>query len=344
MRAGIQKVSYMLIMIAACVFVTWNAGGTASADPIQISLSHTSSVESPWEKASLKFAEIINNGSNGKYKVSTFPNGVLVQKNWQIMIEMTQAGSNQIGVESITAFSSIVPEMANIQIPFLFNNDAHIAKFMATNPPILQKWLKKYEEKKLVVLALAPRKFRQLINNKRMVKTPQDIEGLKFRVPNNPMFVDIFTLLGAKPVPMSSGEIYSAIQLGTVVGEDNSISVVYDFKTHEVAKYMTIWNYIADGSMLLINKQLWDSMPPADKALFQKAAKEWVKVNRDIDETYQVKAIADMKKAGVIFYEMTDAEKVPFKKMIQPLYTKAKDRLGDADYNAFMKAVEAAKK
>jgi TRAP-type transport system periplasmic protein len=345
MRERITKVGYLLIVVAAGISFAWGASEKASAaEQIQIAVSHTSSQESPWEKASLRFAEIINTGSNGKFKVSTFPNGVLVQKNWQIMLEMTQAGTNQVGIESITALSSIVPELANIQIPFLFNNDAHIIKFMATNPPILQKWLKLYEEKKLVVLALAPRKFRQLINNKRIVKTPKDIEGLKFRVPNNPMFVDIFTLLGAKPVPMSSGEIYSAIQLGTVVGEDNSIPVVYDFKTYEVAKKMTVWNYIADGSMMVINKTLWDSMTNADKDLFRKAAKEWVKINTELDETYTVKAIADMKKAGVEFYEMTESEKVPFKKMIDPLYKKAKEKLGNDDYTAFMKAVDAAKK
>jgi TRAP-type transport system periplasmic protein len=344
MSKGTKKIGYMLTVVAVCFSFAWNANVASAADPIKISLSHSSSAESPWEKASLKFAEIINNESKGKFKVSTFPNGVLVQKNWQIMLEMTQAGSNQIGIESVTALASIVPEMANIQIPFLFADDAHITKFLDTNPAILQKWLKKYEEKKLVVLTVAPRKFRQLINNKRIVKTPKDIEGLKFRVPNNPMFVEIFTLLGAKPVPMSSGEIYSAIQLGTVVGEDNSIPVVYDFKTHEVAKNMTVWNYIADGSMIVINKQLWDSFPAADKALFKKAAKEWFKINVAEDELYQAKAMVDMKKAGTVFYTMSDAEKTPFKKMIQPLYKKAEEKLGKADYAAFLKAVDATKK
>ncbi|MDK2799156.1 MAG: TRAP-type transport system periplasmic protein [Clostridiales bacterium] len=316
---------------------------TKKADPIKVAISHTSSTESPWEKASLKFAEIVNKESNGKFKVETFPNGTLCQKNWKVMIEMTQSGSSQIGIESITALASEVPELGTVQLPFLFNDDAHLIKFLENESPILQKWYKKFEEKNMVVIGVAPRKFRQLINNKRLIKTPEDIKGLKFRVPNNPFFVRVFELLGAKPVPLPSGEIYSAIQLGTVVGEDNSVPVVYDFKTHEVAKNMTIWNYMADASLVVINKDLWDSLSDEDKALFKKAAKEWVAVNINEDESYQVEARKNMEKAGVKFYDMSTEEKEPFKKLMEPLYEEVKQKIGEEDWNAFMKAVEEAK-
>jgi len=322
---------------------TGEGENTATAEPIKVAISHTSSLESPWEKASKKFAEIVNEESNGKFNVETYPNGSLCQRNWKIMIEMTQSGSSQIGVESITALASEVPELGTVQLPFLFNDDAHIIRFLESDAPILQKWYKKFEEKNMVVLCVAPRKFRQLINNTRLVKTPEDIKGLKFRVPDNPMFVKIFELLGAKPVPLPSGEIYSAIQLGTVVGEDNSIPVVYDFKTHEVAKYMTVWNYMGDASLVVINKDLWNSMSDEDKDIFNKAAKEWVRTNIVEDEEYQVFARNEMEKAGVEFYDMSEAEKQPFKEMVQPLYEEYKQMLGEEDWNAFMEAVEAAK-
>lgn len=315
----------------------------AAVDPIKIAISHTNSAESPWEKASKKFAEIINEESDGKFKVETFPNGALCQKNWKIMIEMTQSGSSQVGIESITALASEVPELGTVQLPFLFNDDAHIIRFLESDAPILQKWYKKFEEKNMVVVDIAPRKFRQLINNKRLVKTPEDIKGLKFRVPDNPMFVRIFELLGAKPVPLPSGEIYSAIQLGTVVGEDNSIPVVYDFKTHEVAKNMTVWNYMGDASLIVINKDLWESLSDKDRELFKKAGKEWVQTNVVEDEDYQVFARNEMEKSGVKFYDMSEEEKSPFKEMVQPLYEEYKQKLGEEDWNAFIEAVEAAK-
>jgi len=320
--------------------VSVETNSPATAEPIKVAISHTASLESPWEIASKKFAEIVNTESNGKYNVETYPNGALCQRNWKIMIEMTQSGSSQIGIESITALASEVPELGTVQLPFLFDDDAHITKFLDSEAPILQKWYKKFEEKNMVVLGVAPRKFRQLINNTRLVKTPEDIKGLKFRVPDNPMFVKIFELLGAKPVPLPSGEIYSAIQLGTVVGEDNSIPVVYDFKTHEVAKYMTVWNYMADASLIVINKDLWDSMPDEDKEIFKKAADEWVQTNILEDEEYQNYARNEMEKSGVEFYDMSSEEKEPFKELVQPLYEEYKQMLGEEDWNAFIKAVE----
>jgi tripartite ATP-independent transporter DctP family solute receptor len=313
------------------------------AEPIKIAVSHTCSVESPWEKGAKQFAEMINKESNGKFNVETFPNGVLCQKNWKVMLEMTQSGSSQIGIESLTALASEVPELGAVSIPFLFQDTEQLIKFLDANPPILQKWLKKFEEKNMVVLAITPRPFRQLINNKRLVKTPEDIKGLKFRVPENPSFVKIFECLGAKPVPLPSGEIYSAIQLGTVVGEDNSVPVVYDFKTHEVAKNMTIWNYIADASIMVMNKDVWDSLSDDEKALFKKAAKKWGTVNVEEDAAYSVVARENMEKAGVKFYDMSAAEKEPFKQLVQPVYDDFKKKLGDEDWKAFMEAVEAAK-
>ena len=316
---------------------------TEPVEAIKLGISHTSSLESPWQKASEQFAKTVNAGTEGRYAVDVFGNGVLCQKNWNIMLEMVQSGSSQMGIESTTALASIVPEMGAIQMPFLFNDEDHLINFLNGDSPIMQKWLKKYEDKNLKILAMAPRLFRQNVNNKRVIKTPEDIKGLKFRVPENPTFVKIFESLGAKPVPLPSGEIYSSIQLGTVVGEDNSIPVVYDFKTYEVAKYFTEWNYIADTSMLFINKDIWDKMNDADKKTIENEADEWVKLNVKQDTEYSVIAKENMKEAGVEFYQMTEEEKTPFKEMVKPVYADFETMLGADDWKSFMDAVDAAK-
>ena len=315
-----------------------------AADAIKVSVSHTSSLESPWQKGAVVMADIINKGAAGKYDVKLFGNGVLNQKNWRIMFEQTQAGSNTIAIESVTALASIVPELGGINLPFLYQDFDHLNRFMQANPPVLDKWLKKFEEKNLVVLAIAPRPFRQLINKTKLVKTPADIEGMKFRVPQNPMFVKVFESMGAKPVPMSSGEIYTAIQLGTVVGEDNSTPVVYDFKTHEVAKFMTIWNYMADASLVVINKDFWNKLSADEKALFKKAGQECVKVNINEDTTYSVKARNNMEKAGVKFYDMDDAGKQAFAKMMGPVYADFEKVVGAADWKSYQEEIVKTRK
>ena len=318
------------ISFLLCVFAIAGLVGCSKSAPTQdakktdaapkISISHTSSLQSPWEKGSQVMAGIINKEGNGRFKAEVFGNGVLNQKNWKIMFEQTQAGSNVIAIESATALSAVVPEIFAINLPFMFQDEAHLDRFIESNPAILQKWLKKFEEKNLVVLTVAPKPFRQLINNKRLIKTPEDIKDLKFRVPPSPMFVKVFESLGAKPVPLPSSEIYSAIQLGTVVGEDNSTPIVYDYKTHEVAKYMTIWNYIGDASIVVINKDVWNKLSDDDKKLFKKAASEWKKINMTEDAAYSKLARANMEKANVKFHDMDQAGKQPFAKLMEPVY------------------------
>ena len=319
-------------------------GATAAkpaAAAIKLAISHNSSLESPWQKASLKFADMVNTKSNGALKAEVFGNGVLFQRNWQVLLEMCQSGATQIGVESITALGSKVEELSLLSLPFLFSDMNHVTRFLDTNPDIWNKWITDgFGSKNLVVIAISPRPFRQINNNKRMIKTPEDIAGLKFRVPANNFFVRVFESIGAKPVPLPSGEIYTAIQLGTVVGEDNSISVQYDFKTHEVAKNFTIWNYIADASVMFMNKEAYDKLSADQKALLKEAGKEWSKVNLAEDEALVVKAKVEMEKSGVKFYTMTEAEKGPFKKLLQPVYDEYAKKVGADAWKQFMDAVE----
>lgn len=344
LRASVIMVA-LLVALSGLAFAggAKEQGGKPAAQ--RIALSHTSSLESPWQKASVQFADYVNSRTGGRYNVEVFGNGVLCQRNWKIMFEMTQSESSHIGIESITALSSIVPESGTIQIPFLFSSMEHFVNFLKANPDVWKKWLYGgFEKQRLTVLSATPRPFRQINNNKRLIKTPADIKDLKFRVPASQLFVKIFEAIGAKPVPLPSGEIYTAIQLGTVVGEDNSIPVQYDFKTHEVAKNFTIWNYIADASVLFINKNVWDRMSAEDKAVYSDAAKLWGEVNMKEDKDYEVVAMQNMEKAGVKFYTMTDAEKEPFKKMVEPIYADMAKQVGEADFKTFMDEVAKAKK
>lgn len=345
-----RMLATLLIIVVVAIAAIGCSGGKEPAKdapktaPIKVSVSHTSSLESPWQKGAIVMADMINKETKGKYNVELFGNGVLNQKNWKIMFEQTQAGSNTIAIESVTALASIVPELGGINLPFLYQDVDHLNRFLQANPPILQKWTKKFEEKNLVVLAIAPRPFRQLINKTKPVTSPADISGMKFRVPQNPMFVKVFESMGAKPVPLSSGEIYSAIQLGTVVGEDNSVPVVYDFKTHEVAKFMTIWNYMGDASLVVINKAVWDKLTPEEKDIFKKAGQEWVKVNMKEDATYSVTARTNMEKAGVKFYDMNDAGKQAFAKLMGPVYADFEKVVGPADWKAYQDEITKLKK
>lgn len=353
MLTSSRKAAVFCVLLAFSLVILAGCGGSTAtketpkdgaAAAIKMPVSHTSSLESPWQKGAVQMAAMINKESNGKFNVEVFGNGVLNQKNWKIMFEQTQAGSNTIAIESVTALGSLVNELSALNLPFMFDDVDHMSRFIDSNPPVMQKWLKKFEEKNLVVLAVAPRPFRQLINSKHLIKTPDDIAGMKFRVPQNPLFVKVFEAMGAKPVPLPSGEIYSAIQLGTVFGEDNSVPVVYDFKTHEVAKFMTIWNYMGDASLVVMNKPAWDKLTDAEKALFKKAGKLWTEVNVKEDTEYAKKSREAMEKLGVKFYDMTAADKKPFADRMAPVYTDFEKVVGAEDFKAFREAIAKTRK
>ncbi|MCL1999797.1 MAG: TRAP transporter substrate-binding protein [Planctomycetes bacterium] len=313
----------------------------AWAGQARIAISHTSSLESPWNRAALIFADHVNGKLGDKYRVEVFGNGVLCQRNWRVMFEMTQANDSQIGLESATTLGSLVPEIGAINMPFLFDDTAHVSRFIAARCPAWESWFnQKILDQNLVILAATPRPFRQINNNVRIIRTPADIKDMIFRVPMTPLFVQIFEALGAKPVPLSSGEIYTAIQLGTVQGEDNSITVQYDFKTHEVAKNFTIWNYIADLSTIFINKDLWDEMPDSEKKVFEEGAKLWVEKNDEFDQEQMKEAMENMTKAGVVFHTMTSAEKEPFKQMVRPVYDDFEKLVGSAAMKEYLDFVE----
>jgi tripartite ATP-independent transporter DctP family solute receptor len=317
-------------------------GGTGKVQ--RIAISHTNSGASPWEKASQAFSRMVNEQAGSRYQVQTYPNGQLCQGNWSIMLEMVQSGSTQIGVEALTALATLNEDINIFSMPFVFQDVEHVARFLNSGTPIWEKWMEQFEKSRIVVLGVAPRPMRQLSNNQRIVKTPADIAGMKFRVSTNPMFVQIFEAIGAKPVPLPSGEIYSAIQLGTVNGEDNAVQTQYDFKTHEVSKNFTIWNYVADGVVIFMNKDFYDAASPEDKALFSEAGKKFVETDIMEDTQYFNTAYTEMEKAGVKFYTMTDAEKEPFKQLLAGFYKTYEGKYSPADWKAFFDAVNATAK
>jgi TRAP-type C4-dicarboxylate transport system substrate-binding protein len=111
-----------------------------------------------------------------------------------------------------------------------------------------------------------------------------------------------------------------------------------------VAKKMTLWNYMADASIIFINKDFYDALTADEKTMYHNAAKEWAKLNIAEDTAYQKKAIEEMTKAGVEFYEMPAEGKVPFKALVEPLYKETEATAGAEDWAAFLKAVEDARK
>ena len=339
----------LCFLLAAGIFSAFAGGGgestTAAAKPVEakkIDLNQTSSAQHPWQKACDAWAKVVQENTKGRYEVQVYPNATLAQGNYSIMMEMVQAGTIQAAVESLTVLAAYNKDVSILNKPFLFNDVPHATRFLTSDIPVWQKWMKQFESSNLVIVTTAPRPMRQLNNRVRMIKSPADMNGMKFRVPMNPFYVAIFEALGAKPVPLPSSEIYTAIQLGTADGEDNSVQTQYDFKTHEVAKNFTVINYIADATFLFMNKDFFYAATPEDQKIFLEAGKAFTETNVREDTDYYNVAMDNMKKTGVQFYEMPNADKKAFQDKLATFYKDLEANYSAADWKAFHDAVAAA--
>ena len=149
--------------------------------------------------------------------------------------------------------------------------------------------------------------------------------------------------MGTKPIPLSSGDMYTAIQLGTVVGEDNSVNTVYSYKTYEVTKYMTIWDYMSDGVLVVVNKPFWDKLSEEDQNLISEAVDEAREVVYKADKEYEKMAMTKMIESGIQFTFLTEKQKEPFKELVKPAYKLVEDVVGKIDLEAYLSAVDAAR-
>ena len=311
----------------------------------KVAISHTFSEASPWNKGAQAFADYVNEQSAGRFDAQTYPSGALTQGNWETLLELLQTGNMQIGIEGLSTFGTLLPEIAAFNIPFMFDDWDHVLRFLNSEGTIVDEWKDILaEEHGIYVLALAPREMRQCSSNISIVKTPADLQGLKMRVGNNEHFITVWEALGAKPVPMSANEIYTGIQLGTVNGEENGITTQYDFKTYEVAQNFTLWDYIADGVVMVVSKVFWDSLSAEDQAMYKEAGQKFVETYMDEQELYTEQAMDEMIAAGVKFYEMSEAEREAFRAITDPVMeARYSQMLGKDRYEKFRADIEAVR-
>jgi len=311
---------------------------------ITFKAQHTGTTEHPWQKGLEYMNQRLSELTNGEYKLQIFPNGVLCERNWKIMLDQTQTNVTQIMVESSIPFATIVPELFIFNLPFSIDNQRHYYEFLAHLPPVVNKWFEKLSSKNLVVIGVWPRGFRQLLTTVGPIRKPEDLKGIKLRVPGLKLFVDTAKCLGLNPVPLSSGEIYTAIQTGAVQGEDNSVVNVYDFKTYEPAKYMTIWNYIPDIVLVVMNKSVFDSLPPEIQKAVKQAAAEAAGVVGYYEEQYYYEYMTKMIDYGIHFSFLSDRQKEAFKPLVKPVWEEMRKIVGNEDFEEYVKALEEARK
>ena len=252
--------------MAAALFAL---AGAASAQTV-LKLGYATSKDSHYGVGSTVFCDEIDKGTQGRYKCQQFPNSALGGEREQI--EAVQLGTQDIVNTSTGPLGNFVPEVKIVDIPFLFRNYDHARKVM--DGPIGQDLLKKLQTKGLVGLAWTENGFRHMTNNKHPIVHAEDARGLKMRTMENKVHMEGYKTFGILPTPMPFPELFTALQQGTVDGQENPIPVILASKFSQVQKHLSLTGHVYSPAVLILSPAVWGKLSEADKKVFVEAAQK----------------------------------------------------------------------
>jgi TRAP-type transport system periplasmic protein len=290
-----------------------------------LKLGHPQSSTSAFHVGAQAFADEFAKLTNNRYKVSVFPSGALGGE--REMVESVQLGTLDLVVTSTGPVGNFVPETLITDIPFLFRDYEHARKTL--DGQIGQDLLSKFPAKGIVALTWAENGFRHLTNSKRAVNTPEDMKGLKLRTMENPVHMTAFRALGASPAPMAFTELFTALQQGTVDGQENPIPVITSSKFGQVQKNLSLTGHVYSPALILASLQMVNGLSAADKKALQDAAKFGAQAMRKRVNEVESSGVAELKAMGVNV--VTDVDKSKFQTALAPAYAEYAKRFGEAN-------------
>jgi tripartite ATP-independent transporter DctP family solute receptor len=295
-----------------------------------LKIGWTNAIDSHYGIMATTFNDEIVKRTNGRYKLQYFTMGALGGE--REMLEAVQLGTQDMVITSTGPVGNFVPETRIVDIPYLFRDYDHARKVL--DGPIGQEILTKFPGKGLVAITWMENGFRHITNNKRSIKTPEDVKGLKIRTMENKVHMEAFKAMGALPTPMNMNEVFTACQTGTIDGQENPIPVILSNKLYTVQKYLTLDAHVYSPAMLIINKGLWDKMSEADRAAFQEAGKIAVVANRKKVNSDEVEGMDIMRKEGVEI--VTSVDNAAFQKAVASAYESYNKEFGEANIKKIM--------
>jgi tripartite ATP-independent transporter DctP family solute receptor len=268
------------------------------------------------------FAREVEARTGGRYKVQNFYSGALGAE--RESIEALQVGTLDLTMTSTGPVPNFVPEVSILDIPFLMRDYPHARSVL--DGPIGQDMLGKFPAKGIQALAWGENGFRHMTNSRRQVNAPDDLKGLKMRTMENPVHIQAYKQFGIIPTPMAFTEVFTALQQGTVDGQENPLSVISAAKFDQVQKYMTLTGHVYSPALILMSKAQWDKLSAPDKEAFLAAAKEAVKANRARIDEDERRAVADLRSKGMIIVENVD--KAKFQATLAPTFVEFGKKFG----------------
>ena len=323
----------IIILVLLIGADNWKKAGTYSFDDEQeglnqqiiIRFSHVVAENTPKGLATQKFAELVEEKTNGKVKVEIFPNGILYSDGEEI--DALKRGDVQMIAPSYSIMTGLVPEWKVLDLPFLFENDEHVTNVFTGK--VGKDLIGMLDEKHMKGMTFWSNGFKQMTSNKKMLINPIDFKGQSFRVMSDEVLEKQFYLLDAKPVAQPFNDVFRSLEIHDVDGQENTISNIYSKGLYKVQSYLTLSNHGYLGYAVIMNADFWETLSPEVQKQINSAMSEttrWILKQSQLMNDAQLKEIEQ--NSSIEIHTLSSDQEKAWKTRFLPLYKDIEKEVG----------------
>ena len=280
-----------------------------------------------------KFAKLVEEESGGNVQIEFYPNDEMTGGNTNEAVRSITEGAVDMGAYVSGTMSMLDSRLEVATIPWSFESYQEARKIIDdTGGEYYGKILSNYG---LVYLGSTHNAMRQLTSNRNPVRSPQDIEGMRIRVLGGEVYRLFFSALGAEPVPLGWSELNIAIRQNFIEGQENGFFLMRSGRLNEIQKYMTVWNYLYENYLFVINRKTFEQLEPKTQKLLRDKMREACEWSRDYLESEEKKIRKQFEADGLEVIDLTPEELKIFQEKVQPLREKLKEKYGAEACEAF---------
>ena len=306
-----------VMFFAVVVHLGAGIGITFAAGPMELKLAEIHPKGYPTELGDEEFARLVKERTNGRINVTVFPGGQLGGDE-KAVVEQVQMGAIDFARISLAPVLQFAKELNVLSLPYIYRDSTHMWKVLSG--PIGQDLLKSVDKANLVGLAYYDAGARSFYNSKKEIKTVADLKGMKIRVQEAKLMMDLVKALGASPTPMATGDVYSALQTNVIDGAENNWPSYISFSHYQVAKFYTVDGHSRVPEILIGSKKNFANLSKADLDIISQSAKDAVEFQKkkwaESEKVNEEKA----KAAGCKITYLDAKTVAEFQKAVQPIY------------------------
>lgn len=300
----------LAIVAAAACLASIALPPAADAQQVKLRLAHAGPDTSSQHLAALEFARLVKERSKGALDVHVYPASQL--GNDATVIGGVRGGTIDMMMAGSVNFAGLAPQIGALDLPFLFHGPEHAYKVL--DGAVGQQLLAALESHGLKGLAWFEVGFRCITTKNRAVRGPGDVKGLKIRTTPNPSHIQAFKLLGANPVPLPLGELYQALETGSVDAQEHPLAILHSAKFYEVQKHLTLSRHAYTAMPVVMNKAKFDALEPALQKVLVEAAQQGAALQRAMNAKDESRIVADLRAKGMQVLDTYDA--AAFRKLV----------------------------